>query len=83
MATSMPNPQASAPQPQGQDAGAPANPLQQTIGKLALIVRQLGSQNTVIQPECQQASQLLIQALQKVSQASQSAPQMAPAPTQQ
>jgi hypothetical protein len=76
MATSMPNPQAAAPQPGGggdasqQDQqGQQANPLQTTLGKLAMFIRQLATQNVVVQPELQQASSLLIQALQKASQA--------------
>ena len=76
MATSMPNPQAAAPQPGGggdasqQDQqGQQANPLQTTLGQLAMFIRQLATQNVVVQPELQQASSLLIQALQKASQA--------------
>lgn len=77
MATSMPNPQASAPQPGGggdapqQDpqGGGQANPLQTILGRLAIALRTIGSQNTVIQPEMQQAASAVIQALQKASQA--------------
>lgn len=72
MATSVANPQASAPGPQ-QGAGPDqqqANPLQETLGRLVLALRQLGQQNVVIQPELQQMASIGIQALQKVSQAS-------------
>lgn len=78
------NPQASAPQP---GAGAPAspqaNPLQKTLGQLVMILRQLAQQNTVIQPELQDASEKIVAALQKASQASQGAPAQSPAPPQQ
>jgi len=79
------NPQAGAPQP-GASAGGQspsANPLQETLGKIAILCRQLGSQNTVIQPEMQQVSGVLVQALQKVSQASSGPPQPMTAPPQQ
>jgi hypothetical protein len=72
------NPQAAAPQP----ASPQANPLQESLGKLAMLVRQLGMQNTIIQPEMQQASALFVQALQKVSQASAGPPQQLAAPPQ-
>lgn len=76
------NPQASAPQPGG--GGAPqANPLQEMLGKVAILARQLGTQNTVIQPEMQQISAIAIQALQKVSQAAAGPAQPASAPPQQ
>lgn len=69
---------AGTPQPDNPQAGAPsgapaspqqANPLQEVLGKLVMMVRQIGMQNTIIQPEMQQISQVLIQALQKASQA--------------
>ena len=91
MATSgMPqpeNPQAGAPPQGGAPSGAPgggqANPLQETLGKLVMLIRQLGVQNTIIQPELQQCSSVLIQALQKVSQAQSGPAQpMAAPPTQ-
>ena len=44
-----------------------ANPLQESLGKLVLLLRQLGQQNQAIQQETQQAASILIQALQKVS----------------
>ena len=76
------NPQAGAPSPQG--GGAPqANPLQEMLGKLAMAARQLGTQNTVIQPEMQQISSIAIQALQKVSQAVSGPPQPLGPPPQQ
>lgn len=89
MATSMPNPQAAAPQPggggdasQGQDQGQGANPLQTILGRLAIALRTIGSQNTVIQPEMQQAASAVIQALQKSSQAAPGAAQPMSAPQQ-
>lgn len=84
MATaSMPNPQASAPSPDQQGGGGqPTNQLQTILGRLAIAVRTIGQQNTVIQPEMQQASSILISALQKVSQAAPGAPQPLAAPPQ-
>ena len=87
MATSMPNPQAAAPGPQPGDQGAAqqgpqANPLQTILGRLAIALRQIGAQNTVIQPEMQQASSAVIQALQKASQAAPGQPQPMQAPQQ-
>ena len=73
-----PNPQAAAPTP-----SAPvANPLQEMLGKIAILARQLGVQNTMIQPEMQQLSALAIQALQKISQASSGPAQPLAAPPQ-
>jgi hypothetical protein len=72
------NPQAAAPTP-----SAPvANPLQEMLGKIAILARQLGVQNTMIQPEMQQISQLAIQGLQKISQASSGPAQPLAAPPQ-
>ena len=80
------------PTPQPTQAGAPsgapqpqqqANPLQETLGKLAMLVRQLGTQNTIIQSEMQQASALFVQALQKASQATAGPAQPMQAPPQQ
>jgi hypothetical protein len=79
----MSNPQAAAPQPGDAAASAQANPLQTVLGRMAMIARQLGTQNTVIQAEMEQATTALVQALQKVSQAAPSAPQQPPAPPQQ
>ena len=85
----MANPQASAPQPgggggapQGEAGGQQANPLQTMLGRLAIALRTIGQQNTVIQPEMQQASSILISALQKASQAAPGAPQELAAPPQ-
>lgn len=86
MATSLPNPQAAAPSPQGGGgsfAQQQVNPLQEAIGKLVVLSRQLGVQNVVIQPEMQQVSSILVQALQKVSQAAPGPPQSMQAPGQQ
>ena len=70
-AAAAPNPQAPAPQPSGgaDASGGQANQLQKILGQLAMALRTLGSQNTVIQPEMQQAASIVIQALQKSSQA--------------
>ena len=79
MATSpTPNPQASAPQP-GADAGASqANPLQASLGKIAMLLHQLATQNTSVQDPLNQAVQNIVQAIQMSSQA-QTAPQQQPA----
>jgi hypothetical protein len=85
MATSMPNPQASAPQPGGggdAQGGQQANQLQTILGRLAMAARTIGSQNTVIQSEMQQAASLFITALQKVSQAAPGPAQPMQAPPQ-
>jgi hypothetical protein len=88
MATSVANPQASAPGPSPQGGGGggdqqQANPLQETLGRLVLALRQLAQQNVVIQQELMQMASIGIQALQKVSQAS-SGPAVQPsAPPQQ
>jgi len=87
MATSLANPQAAAPGPDPGAAGSPqggqqANPLQTILGRLAIALRTIGQQNTVIQPEMQQASSILISALQKASQAAPGAPQPLAAPPQ-
>ena len=81
----MPNPQAAAPQPGGGDASPQADPLQQMLGKVAMVLKQLGAQNTMIQPEMDQATSAILQALQKSSQAAPGNPQQAPtvAPPQQ
>jgi hypothetical protein len=79
----MPNPQASAPQPGGASASPQANPLQEMLGKIVMLLRQLGQQNTVIQEDLNAASTSIVQALQKVSQAGPSAPQASQAPPQQ
>ena len=48
-----------------------------------MLVRQIGTQNTLIQPEMQQVSQTLVQALQKISQAGSGPAQPLSAPPQQ
>ena len=88
MATSMPNPQAAAPGPQTGDQGAAgpqqqANPLQTLLGRLAIYLRELGTQNTVIQSEMQTAASEVIQALQKASQAAPGPAQPLQTPQQQ
>ena len=75
----MPNPQGAAPQP---GAAPQANPLQTTLAKVAMILRQLGSQNQIISDNMTNAAQQCIEALQKVSQASSGPPQQPPAPPQ-
>jgi len=77
------NPQASAPSGASQGGSPQANPLQESLGKLVMLCRQLGVQNTIIQPEMQQCSQVLVQALQKVSQAGSGPAQPLSAPPQQ
>jgi hypothetical protein len=86
MATSMANPQASAPQPtpQGADAGASqANPLQTTLGKIAMLLKQVAQQNTSVQEPLNQAVQSIVQAIQMSSQAATQQPQQPSAPPQQ
>lgn len=83
MATSLPNPQASAPGPQqgaGPDQSQQANPLQEVLGRVIIGLRQLGAKNEVIQGEMTQAAQVVMQALQKVSQASSGPPVQPSAP---
>lgn len=76
MATSMAQPGGGAPPQQGPGgASGQANPLQEMLGKIAMLARTLGTQNVVIQPEMQQLSAIAIQALQKVSQAAPGPPQ--------
>ena len=76
------NPQAGAPSP-GAPQAQQANPLQETLGKLAMLVRQLGTQNVIIQPEMQQVSSIFVQSLQKVSQDQSGPAQPMSAPPQQ
>lgn len=84
MATAgMPNPQGAAPQPGGGAPAPQANPLQDTLGKVAMLLKQIGSQNTVVQEDLNNAVNSLVQAIQKTSQAGSSAPQQSPAPQQQ
>lgn len=66
----------------GGDQGGQANPLQTILGRLAIALRTIGSQNTVIQPEMQQAASAVIQALQKSSQAAPGPAQPPQAPPQ-
>lgn len=84
-ASAMPNPQASAPAPGGGGASPQANPLQQMLSKVAMMLKQLGQQNTTIQPELDAAIGAIVQALQKSSQAAPGDPQQAQpaAPPQQ
>jgi len=72
----MPNPQASAPSPQGGGGASPqANPLQDTLGKIAMALKQISTQNTTIQPELEVAVSALVQAIQKSSQQAPGNPQ--------
>ena len=80
MSTSMPQPGAPQPDQGGGASGQQANPLQENLGKIAMLCRTLGMQNTIIQPEMQQMSAIAVQALQKVSQAAPGPPQQAQAP---
>jgi hypothetical protein len=85
-AAPMPNPQASAPQPgNGDGAGASpqANPLQATLGKLAMLTKSLGAQNASIQEEMDAAVASFVKAIQKTQQGASGPPQQAPAPQQQ
>jgi len=78
----MANPQASAPQP-GADAGASqANPLQTTLGKIAMLIKKLAADNTSVQEPLNQAVQSIVQAIQMSSQATMQ-PQQPSAPPQQ
>jgi hypothetical protein len=84
MATSLANPQSSGSAPQPGGAPDPtqqqANPLQEMLGRLIIALRQLGTQNEIIQPELQQMASIAIQALQKVSQATAGPAQSPQAP---
>ena len=81
MATTMPNPQAPAPQP-GAGAAPQANPLQETLGKLAMLLKQIAAQNTSVQEPLNNAVQNIVQAIQMSAQAAPSAPQQPSAPMQ-
>lgn len=84
MATSMPNPQAAAPQPGGGGAAPPqANELQTTLGKIAMLLKQIAAQNVSVQEPLNTAVQSIVKAITMSSQAAtQPAPQPA-APQQQ
>lgn len=81
MATAaLPNPQASAPNP---GAGAPqANPLQTTLGKIAMMLKQIATQNVSVQDPLNQAVQSIVQAIQMSSQAATQPPPQPSAPQQ-
>jgi hypothetical protein len=53
------------------------------LGKVAVLLKQLGQQNTVVQEDLNAAVQSIVQAIQKTQQASGSAPQQGQAPPQQ
>lgn len=80
MATSpMPNPQASAPQ----GAGAPqANQLQTSLGKIAMMLHQIATQNVSVQDPLNKAVQSIVQAIQASSQAATQQPPQPSAPQQ-
>jgi hypothetical protein len=86
MATSMPNPQASAPPPQAGAGASPqgqqANPLQTTLGKIAMLLKQISAQNTSVQEPLDTAVNSIVQAIQMSAQAAPSAPQQPQAPMQ-
>lgn len=83
-ASPMPNPQGSAPQPGAGSGGAPqGNPLKDGLGKIVQLLHTLAGQNDVVQEDLNKAVMSIVQAIQKVDQASPSAPQQAPAPTMQ
>jgi len=79
----MPNPQASAPPPQAGAGASQANPLQETLGKIAMLLKQVAAQNTSVQEPLNSAVQNIVQAIQMSAQAGPSAPQQASAPMQQ
>lgn len=83
MATSMPNLQAAAPQPGGGSASPEANPLQTTLGKVAMLLKQIASQNTSVQEPLNTAVQSIVQAIQMSAQGGvQQQPQQPQAPPQ-
>jgi hypothetical protein len=75
----MPNPQAATAPPGG---GQPANPLTETLGKIAMLLKQVAAQNTSVQEPLNAAVQNIVQAIQMSAQASPSAPQQPSAPMQ-
>ena len=77
----MPNPQASAPQ-EGADAASQANPLQTTLGKIAMMLKQIAQQNVSVQDPLNQAVQNIVQAIQMSSQAGTQQPPQPSAPQQ-
>lgn len=80
----MPNPQASAPQQPGAGAASPdANPLQTTLGKIAMLLKQIASQNVSVQEPLNTAVNSIVQAIQMGRQASVAPPQQAQAPPAQ
>lgn len=79
MATSMANPQASAPQGAG---ASQANPLQETLGKIATILHKIATDNTSVQDPLNKAVQSIVQAIQMSSQAQTAPPQQTQAPQQ-
>lgn len=80
----MPNPQASAPPPGGAGGAAPqANPLQDMLGKIAMALKQIAGQNTVVQEDLTNAVNSIVQAIQKTAQAAPGPPQQPAAPMQQ
>lgn len=81
MATSMANPQASAPQ-QGAGAAPQANPLQETLGKVARLLHQIATQNVSVQEPLNKAVMSIVQAIQMSSQAQTAPPQQPQAPPQ-
>ena len=84
MATSMPNPQASAPQPMGGGAAPQGNPIKEVLGRvIQQILYPMVQQNPSIQEDLTAAIRSLVQAIQKADQAGQAPPQQPPAPPQQ
>lgn len=79
----MNSPQAAAPQAGAAGPQQQPNELQTILGRLAMALRTIGSQNTVIQPEMQQAASAVIAALQKSSQAAPGPAQPLQAPPMQ
>ena len=62
---------------------SPPNPLQTTLGKIAMLLKQVAAQNTSVQEPLNAAVQNIVQAIQMSAQQGPSAPQQAPAPMQQ
>lgn len=83
MATSMANPQASAPQPGG-GAGAPpqANELQTTLSKIVQLLHQIATSNTSVQDPLNKAVQNIVQAIKDSSQAQTQQPPQPQSPPQ-
>ena len=84
MATSMPNPQASAPSPTGGAGASPDNPIKQVLGGvIQKILYPMVQQNPSIQEDLSAAIRSLVQAIQKTDQNASGPAQQPAAPPQQ